>query len=155
MQVTKQIAKHLRELYFGKNWTWSSMQEHLTDVTWEQAIKKVHGFNTIAALTYHIHYYVAAAMGVLQGKPLTSKDADSFTHPHIQNAQDWQALLDTVWKDAETFAALIEQLPDSQLEEIFRSEEYGTYYRNLNGIIEHSYYHLGQIVLVKKLVLGQ
>ena len=35
----------------------------------------------------------------------------------------------------------------------FVDEKYGTYSRNINGILEHSYYHLGQIVLIKKLVL--
>ena len=31
-------------------------------------------------------------------------------------------------------------------------EKYGTYYRNFHGLIEHAHYHLGQIVLIKKLV---
>jgi hypothetical protein len=30
--------------------------------------------------------------------------------------------------------------------------KYGNYYRNLHGIIEHTHYHLGQIVLIKKLL---
>ena len=31
-------------------------------------------------------------------------------------------------------------------------EKYGNYFRNLTGIIEHLHYHLGQIVLIKKLI---
>jgi len=37
----------------------------------------------------------------------------------------------------------------------FTDEKYGTYQRNLIGILEHSYYHLGQIVLIKKLLKTQ
>ncbi|MGN6163930.1 MAG: hypothetical protein ACTHOF_05245 [Flavisolibacter sp.] len=43
-------------------------------------------------------------------------------------------------------------MADSKLDEIFVDEKYGTYYRNLQGIIEHTHYHLGQIVLIKKLL---
>ncbi len=31
----------------------------------------------------------------------------------------------------------------------------GDYLRNIDGMIEHSYYHLGQIVLIEKLILGK
>jgi len=48
---------------------------------------------------------------------------------------------------------LIEQLPESQLWVTFSQEKYGNYYRNLHGIIEHIHYHLGQIVLIKKIIL--
>jgi hypothetical protein len=61
--------------------------------------------------------------------------------------------LDKTWKDAETFAGLIERLPESRLGETFADEKYGNYYRNIQGVIEHTHYHLGQIVLLKKLLL--
>ncbi|HBC04915.1 MAG TPA: DUF1572 domain-containing protein, partial [Aequorivita sp.] len=40
---------------------------------------------------------------------------------------------------------------DEKLNEIFADEKYGTYQRNIEGMIEHCYYHLGQISLLKKL----
>jgi len=33
-------------------------------------------------------------------------------------------------------------------------EKYGNYQRNIDGMIEHSYYHLAQIVVIKK-ILGK
>jgi len=45
-------------------------------------------------------------------------------------------------------------MPDKKLNEIFVNEKYGTYLRNIEAVIEHSYYHLGQIVLIKKLILA-
>ena len=41
-------------------------------------------------------------------------------------------------------------MPEEKLQEVFTNEEYGTYYRNIDAMIEHAYYHLGQIELVKK-----
>jgi hypothetical protein len=60
--------------------------------------------------------------------------------------------LNKTWEEAENFATLIEQLPESRLWETFTDEKYGHYYRNIHGIIEHTHYHLGQIVLIKKLL---
>ena len=43
-------------------------------------------------------------------------------------------------------------MPEEELSQGFVDEKYGTYSRNIDGMIEHSYYHLGQIVLIKKLI---
>lgn len=152
MSLPAHLAKHLRDVYFGGNWTAVSYKDALDGVTWQQATAKVHSFNTIATLIFHTHYYVVAVTKVLQGEPLTSKDKYSWDHPPIQSAEDWEAMLQTMWRDAEIFAALIEQLPESRLWEDFSDGKYGNYYRNLQGIVEHLHYHLGQIALIKKLV---
>jgi len=153
MSLTTQIAKHLRAVYFGGNWTSVNFKQTLADVTWQQATTQVHSFNTIAALVFHVGYYVSAVTKVLQGGPLDAHDKFSFDCPPIQSQADWEQLLEKTWADAEHFARLIEQLPDSKLEETFELEKYGNYYRNLAGIIEHLHYHLGQIVLIKKILM--
>lgn len=152
MTIPHQIAKHLREVHFGGNWTTSNLKEHLKDVTWQQATTKMLSFNTIATLVFHIHYYVRLQLKVLEGGPLEGSDKLSFDHPPINNQQDWEMFLEKVWTDAETFASRIEKLPEHKLLEIFTDEKYGNYYRNLHGIIEHMHYHLGQIVLIKKII---
>lgn len=153
--TTKQIATHFRELNFGGNWTWSNLKDNLADVTWQQAVTQVYSFNTIATLTYHVGYFVTAVLDVLHGKPLTSNDKYSFSHPPIHSEEDWQNMLNKMWAEAEEFASLVEQLPDEILWENFTEEKYGNYYRNLHGIIEHTHYHLGQIALIKKIVQGR
>ena len=153
MNLTAQIAKHFREALFGGNWTASNLKDHLADVTWQQATTQVYSINPIATLVYHINYYVSAVLKVLQGAPLDAKDKYSFDHPSILSQEDWEKLLNKTWTDAENLASLIEQLPESKLWEAFSDEKYGNYYRNFHGIIEHTHYHLGQIVLIKKILL--
>jgi uncharacterized damage-inducible protein DinB len=152
MSLTKEIAKHFREVHFGVNWTWSNLKDNLTGITWEQATTQVYSFNTIATLVYHISYFVEAALQVLQGKPLDAHDKYSFDHPPITSQEDWNNMLEKVFANAESFALLVEQLPESKLWETFSEEKYGNYYRNIQGIIEHTHYHLGQIALIKKIV---
>ena len=152
MNLTEQIAKHFRQIYFGGNWTSVNFKETLSDVDWQHATTKVYSFNTIATLVYHTNYYVSEVLKVLQGEPLNARDKHSFDRPPILSHEDWEKLLNKTWDDAENFAALIEQLPESKLGETFTDEKYGNYYRNIHGIIEHTHYHLGQIVLIKKLL---
>lgn len=152
MTVSQHLAKSLRDVYFGGNWTASNLKTQLADVTWQQATKQVYGLNTITTLVYHLNYYVVEVTKVLQGEPLTASDKFAFSHPPIQSQEDWEQQRDRIWDDAEAFAQLIEQLPDEKLVQDFADPKYGTYYRNLAGIIEHIHYHLGQIALLKKMV---
>ncbi|MBL7950876.1 MAG: DinB family protein [Flavobacteriales bacterium] len=152
MTTSTTIATHFRDVHFGGNWTWVNLRDTLKDVTMEEALHQREGFNTIAMLAFHINYFVDAVLKVLEGGPLDAHDKFSFTHPPIDNEADWQRLLDKMWSDAERFATLVEQLPDDRLHTDMADPKYGTWYRNLTGIIEHSHYHLGQIVILKKLL---
>ncbi|MFC4634412.1 DUF1572 domain-containing protein [Dokdonia ponticola] len=155
MTTIQHIAKHLRDVYFSGNWTSANLKEQLADVTWQEATTKVYECNTIATLAYHIHYYVATVTKVLEGGPLDGKDSDSFDHPPIHSQEDWETFLEKTYAAADHFASLIAQLPDEILWKQFANEKYGNYYRNLQGIIEHTHYHLGQIAILKKIVRAQ
>ncbi len=153
MNLAAQIAKLFKDFYYGDNWTGVNFKETLADVTWQQATAKVYSFNTIAALVFHMNYYVSAVLKVLEEETLYASDKYSFDVPLILSQQDWEKLLNKTWADAEKFAKLVEQLPEKKLWEIFSDEKYGNYYKNIHGVIEHCYYHLGQIVLIKKILL--
>ncbi len=151
--LTAQIAKHVRDVHFGGNWTTSCLREHLQDLTWEQATTPVGNLNTIAALTFHINYYVGGLIQVFQGGTLDIRDKYSYDLPPIRSQADWDQLLTKMWADAETFAQMVADMPDEILEQDLFGPKYGNYFRNLHGLIEHCHYHLGQIVVVKKLLL--
>jgi len=155
MSTSKQIATLLRAVYFGGNWTASNLKDQIKDVTWEQALIKVDDCNTIATLVYHMNYYVVEVTKMLEGNPLMAKDKLSFNHPPVESQEDWDKMLQQVWKDAEHFASLIEQLPEDIWWADFNDGKYGNYYRNIQGIVEHLHYHLGQIVILKKVINQQ
>jgi len=152
MAVAKQIAKHVRDFHFGGNYTGVNLKQTLEDLTWQEATAKYKSLNTIAALVFHIHYYMDAVLKVLQGNPLDAHDEYSYHHPVIESEDDWQNLLNRVYSVADQFARSIENLEDARLDEDFLDGKYGSYFRNLEGIIEHANYHLGQIAILKKLL---
>ena len=91
---------------------------------------------------------------MFNGGDLEIRDKYSFDFPVITSKKEWKDFLAKFWKDSESLAKLIEQLPDKKLNQSFVDDKYGTYQRNIEGILEHSYYHLGQIVLIKKIILN-
>lgn len=155
MTTAQHIATHLRQLIGGPNQTGSNLIQHLDDVTLEEATARIYGLNTIAQLVFHINYYINAVNDVLKGKPLTAKDSLSYDLPALNNATEWQLLKETLYSNIEQCGQLAGQLTDENLKNIFVLEKYGTYQRNLLGLLEHSYYHLGQIVLLKKIIQQQ
>lgn len=156
MNSASQLAKRFREVLLDGFWIANTnFKDQLTDVTWKQAVTKVDSLNTIAMLTFHIHYYIAGIVNVLEGGALEIKDQFSFDLPPIESEEQWKDLLIRLWTDSEKFASLVEKISDDKLDDIFVDEKYGTYRRNIDGMIEHSYYHLGQISLIKKLLAHQ
>lgn len=155
MKKTTQLAQRFREVILNGTWVANTNYKHqLSDLDWKTANTHLATLNSIAALAQHIHYYIAGVNQALQGGSLDIRDQYSFDFPLIVSQQEWETFLEKLWADAETFASLVEALPDERLEDYFVSEKYGTYQRNIDGMMEHCYYHLGQIVLIRKLLSG-
>jgi len=152
MELSNQIAKHLRDVHFGGNWTCSNLQDQLNDVSWQESTEKIDSFNTIAQLLFHINYFVEAVLGALEKGKLDAHDKFSFDCPRINSESEWQSLKDKAWEDAENLAIHLEQFPENDLNKVFIDEKYGNHFRNFHGLIEHCHYHLGQIVILKQVI---
>lgn len=152
-EITHELARHIREIHFGNNWTDSVLQDVLKDVTWQQAIATpIPNANSIAVLVYHTNFYLNYVHKSIKEGVYKFDHEDSFKVPPIQSEADWQALLQKTWDDAEAFAQTVEKLPDSpNLYEIVAPFQ-NSFYKNIQGVVEHNHYHLGQIVLLKKLL---
>lgn len=153
MKSTVEIANRFREIILNGTWVANTnYKDQLENLDWKIAVRSLENLNTIAVLAQHIHYYIKGINQVFKGGTLDIKDKFSFDFPPIQSQQEWDSFLNKFWNDSEEFAFLIEQMPNEKLDEGFVNEKYGSYRRNIDAMIEHSYYHLGQIVLLKKLL---
>ncbi len=155
MKTTHLIAKQLRDVYTNGNWSWATLKEKIADVTWTEATTQIYDLNTIASLVYHINYYTHEVANALEGKAFTASDKLAFIHPPLTSEEDWQNMLVGIFEDGERLAQQIERLDDNILSDYFQEEKYGSHYRNFCGIIEHFHYHLGQIVVIKKILNAQ
>ncbi len=154
MKKTQELANRLREVVLNGTWVANTnFKDQLEYSDWKISTSKVDSVNTISLLAQHVHYYINGVSNVFRGGDLEIKDTYSFDFPPIESQQQWTEFLSKFWEDTENLALLIEQTPVEQLTANFVDQKYGTYERNINGIIEHCYYHLGQIVLLKKILL--
>jgi len=154
MKRNEFIANRLREVLLNGRWIANTnYKAQIESLTWQQATQQVENLNTIAALTFHIDYYLGGILTVFDGGGLEIRDKYSFDLPPIKSEADWRKLVERFLTNAEKFAKQVEQMTDEKLEETFVDEKYGTYLRNIEGVIEHAYYHLGKISLIKKMIL--
>lgn len=148
----KDLANRLREVLLNGTWIANTnFKAQITGITWEQAVYKVDSLNTIAQLTFHINYYLRGILQVFRGGALEIRDKYSFDLAELRSETDWNRLVDDFLQNAESFAAYVESLDDALFDQPFVDEKYGSYLRNIEGVIEHSYYHLGQVVLIRKI----
>ncbi len=147
------LASRLQEVLLDGKWIANTnFKEQITSVNWQQATQKVGNLNTIAVLTFHINYYLKGLNQVFDGGNLDIKDKYSFDTPEISSENHWNQLVQEFLNNAEKFIQHVQTLDEATLNQAFVKAEYGSYHRNIEAQIEHSYYHLGQISLLKKLI---
>jgi uncharacterized damage-inducible protein DinB len=153
MNTTTALAARLQEVLLDGRWIANTnLKEQLLTLNWQQANQRIGSLNTIALLTFHLNYYLEGVLDVFNGGPLTISDKYSFDMPPVTNAADWEKMVRVCISNSEKLIRAVEQLNEEQLSQTFVDEKYGNYQRNIESIIEHSYYHLGQITLLKKMV---
>ena len=150
-KITNELARHIREIHFGNNWSDSDMKMVLKDVTWQQAMATpIPNANSIAVLVFHMNFYLNYVHKHIQEIKYVFEHEDSFKVPAIHSESDWQTLLQKTWADAEAFAQTVEKL--SVGDDFYQviPPNHNSFYKNIHGVVEHNHYHLGQIVLLKK-----
>ena len=144
------ISAHLKQLYFGGNWTAVNYKQVMESMEFESLEHKIGNGNSMLTLVFHTRYYVNAILDVLNGNPLNAKDELSFQHPSMDDKQAWSETIASYLNEVRSLAKQIETLSDDDLAAPFHDPKYGTVERNLHGLIEHNHYHLGQITLLMK-----
>jgi len=154
MHTAKPLALRFKEVILDGRWVaYTNFKDQIDDLDMAKATTKIGSLNTIAALTFHVNYYIAGVLQVLKGGSLDIRDKYSFEMPALKDDLDWVKLKNDLFQNARAFTEQLELLTEEQLKSHFVQEEYGSYQRNMDGMIEHCYYHLGQVVLIKKLIL--
>lgn len=156
MSTNQFLSERIREVYLQGTWIANTnYKELLQDVKVEMANRKFSDLNTIALITFHINYYLKGLINVFKKGRLEISDKFSFDMPPIKTEQEWQMMVGNLLDNADELAQLVGEMPYELFDEDFVDARYGTWLKNMEGAIEHSYYHLGQIALLKKLIMAE
>lgn len=152
MNLTDFIAQHIIAVHEGGNWTEVNLKDTLTDVGYKEATTVTKAsYNTIAALLHHLSFYNDIVMQRLSGANPVISEANGFDMPPVKSEEDWIRLKECNLQSAHQLADAVRQFPEEHLNEL-TATGHATHYKTLHGITEHAHYHLGQIVLLKKLI---
>ena len=152
MNITTLIAQHLIQVHEGGNWTEIDIASTVKDVTLKEALTVTNATpNTIAALLHHISFWNREVTYRAKGIRKPEDAANGFNHPALHTEEDWLQLKKDNIQSAHELATAIRQFDEAKL---FQPMEVhtSTAYKNFQGAVEHAHYHLGQIVILKKLV---
>jgi hypothetical protein len=153
MTSAQELAKRVEEVFLNGKWIANTnFKEQLLQIDSETATHKVKNLNTITDLTFHINYYISGLIEFFKTGELTINDKFSFNCPTIRTEADWQELVFKFISDSEKIINIIQNFEDEQLEKIFVKKIYGTYQRNIEALLEHAYYHLRQLVIIRKMI---
>ena len=87
----------------------------------------------------------------MQGETVTTPDHNYFVPILDPSEASWEQSLQSLGKSQELWDAFFEDFDDRDFEKIYPHNGH-TYYEHIHGIIQHDVYHLGQIVILKKLL---
>jgi hypothetical protein len=152
MKITEAIAQHFYEVHYGDSWTDVAMKDVLKDISRQQAIQKIGDTNTIAVLVHHMNFYNTVVYDRCFGEQHEFNHEDSFVI-EINNEEDWLRLQKNYFENVERIHQAILSMDEEKLFTV-RSNNQNTFYKNLHGLIEHIHYHLGQLSLLKKIILS-
>lgn len=152
MTTRARLISLFDKLYQGSPWIDVNIKETLKDITAVQASKRVlKDCNTIWEITNHLLQWRLNVLQRVQGKIMTTP-AHNYIQRITENSDEaWAATLDQFSDTQEEWNRFLLALKEEDLEKVYPVNEM-TYYEHIQGIIQHDAYHLGQIVLLKKLL---
>jgi uncharacterized damage-inducible protein DinB len=142
------IADQLRGVYEGPAWLGPALKPILSDVTQEKAARRpIRNAHTIWELVLHTTAWMRIARERLAATQTRDPTEDE-DWPQIVGS--WQDALAILEREERQLEEAIASFPDKRLNEPAPASEPQTFYELLHGVVQHTAYHAGQIVILKK-----
>lgn len=153
MKLTETLSNNILNVFEGNNWTDVSISGVLSGISYSQANTVTPASkNTIAGLTHHLLYWNKVIMQRMQGDDPFIPDSNGFDVGELTSEEAWQKLVTDVRQSFIDLSTAIRDFPQDRLQDLTKSGR-STIADNLYGIIEHAYYHLGQMLIIKNLLM--
>lgn len=132
-------------------WAGPAVMEVLNDITAEQAIfKPIPNAHSTWELVLHMVTWIDVGRWRLEGNEHVPTDEENFPPVTDNSEAAWAAAQETLRTSYNKLIAAIGHCDDEKLAEQIPAGKGLTHLARLNGIIQHSMYHAGQIGLMKK-----
>ena len=152
MKETERITKLFEDLYDGSPWIDSTLKGTLEPVTAEQAMKKISlERNSIWEIVNHIISWREMVLLRLQEMEAAMPDNNFFKPVSDTSETAWRKTLEQLQESQIEWLSFLNTMDEEDLLKI-NPKSNMTYFYHIHGIIQHDAYHLGQIVLLSKII---
>ena len=152
MSESIRISNLYQSIYNGNPWLEVTLAHTLENVTAEQAYRKINpNLNTIWEIVNHLIQWRRNILRRVEGETVLTPDHNYFVPILDPSEAAWEQSLQSLAKSQELWNAFFESFDDADLAKIYVNNGH-TFYEHIHGIIQHDVYHLGQIVILKKLL---
>ena len=150
MKETARISKLFTDLYNGEPWLDVTITATLQKISPEQAANKVSSnWNSIWQIVNHVIAWRENVLRRLHGEVIASPPSNYIDDIADVSEAAWQSTLQRLQESQQKWIAFLNEFDEADFEKIYPANGH-SYYKHINGIIQHDAYHLGQVVLLAK-----
>lgn len=150
MKENQRLKKLFKDHFDGAPWIDVQIRTSLEGMDPKDAARHIHGLNSVWQIVHHMTSWRETILQRIQGKHIPSPANNYFIEVKDTSSKAWSNTLKKL---------LLSQgkLMDHLSEEIKGADEKPgngsyTHYELLQGLLQHDAYHLGQIVLIRKML---
>ena len=151
MKESARISKLFRDLFDGDPWLGVNILSTLEGISAEKAASKIApGRNSIWEIVNHMTSWRQNVLRRVQGEVLTSPEHNYILPVDVTTEDAWKESIEKLRESQEQWLVFLKSADEETLESFYPGNK-ETYYYNIQGILQHDAYHLGQIVFLSKL----
>ena len=152
MEEKQRVSKLFSDLYDGNAWIDVTIVRTLKNINSGQAFSRpVAKLNSIWEIVNHLISWRETVLKRMQGE-IVEEPKNNYFEPVKNNSEDaWSVTLKRMEESQQLWLEFLSKFNNQDLGKFYVQSKY-TYYDLIHGILQHDAYHLGQIVLLKKLV---
>lgn len=152
MKETDRILKSFEDLFSGDPWLDVNLMDTLEGISGRQASRRITpGRNTIREIVHHVVQWRLTVLRRIQGEVVSSPDHNYLLAIEDPSEAGWEETIDQLKGSQEKWTDFLRTWDEKKFETVYPGNKM-TYYEHVQGILQHDAYHLGQVVLLSKLV---
>ena len=151
MKETERIRKLFEDLYAGNPWIEVNIVDSLVSLGHEKAAVKFQGRNSIWEIVNHMISWRENVLQRLEGEQAPAPDHNYFVPVTDNSSEAWKSTLQHFHDSQSNWISKLVHFNDEAFQILYKGNKL-TYYEHILGILQHDAYHLGQIVLLSKIL---
>lgn len=150
MKENQRLKKLLKDHFNGEPWIDVVILTSLAGLKAKDAVKNIHGLNSIWQIVNHMSCWRETLLRRVEGERIPSPADNYFFEITDPSAAAWNAAIKRLKaSQKDLLAFLSKEMADP--DNISAHSNYSQY-ELLQAVLQHDAYHLGQIVLIRKML---